>query len=211
MKNVTFPRLRIAAAVLVAGVLFAAPALACMGPNGCRYNCNNGEDSLATLVTFPEPGKALITFTGYETTDVEPNNSCIVALPPVDGVLAVRTVVNHDSGTGEPLGWVDFAPSKVPGRELARLAEDLDLAPDASPWHGFLTRVTADIDAGDPNHFVIEVTLDPNRSIFEFLDSLRRDGIWATSSSDALGNPTPDHNHFERISEMELIVVFPSP
>ncbi|MEM7050745.1 MAG: hypothetical protein AAF604_13850 [Acidobacteriota bacterium] len=199
-------RLSLIAAIALLGVVVTTPAFACM--QSCWPFCINETIPTATIM-FPESGKAMISITGYETTDVEPNNSCIVALPPVDGVLAVETVVNYDSTTGQPFDWVDFGAAKIPGRELARLAEDQGLVPDDTSWHGFLTRVTASIEAGTPNHFILEVTLDPRVSPWDFVQALRSDGIFATSSSDAIGNPTSDHNHFVHVSSLELVVIFP--
>ncbi|MEM7050743.1 MAG: hypothetical protein AAF604_13840 [Acidobacteriota bacterium] len=196
-----FTRIAIASAI----ALFAAPAVfGCMGPvidpNGFTGT---------TTVEFDGPNKAKIVFKGYETTEVDPNDSCIVALPPVEGLLAVTRVINYDTASGEPLSWVDFRSAKTPGREIADLAEDLGLAADDTNWHGYLTRVTASIDAGASNHFVLDVTLDPEVSPWDFVQALRKDGVWATSSSDALGNPTPDHNHFVRVAETRLVVVLP--
>ncbi|MEM7050744.1 MAG: hypothetical protein AAF604_13845 [Acidobacteriota bacterium] len=194
-------------AIACAIALFAAPsAFACMI---IIIIIPTEGGTPTTTVNFVEPGKAQISFKGYETTEVEPNDSCIVALPPVDGLLAVNRVINYDTATGEPLSWVDFRSSKTPGREIADIAEDLGLAADDTNWHGFLTRVTASVEAGSPNHFVLDVTLDPDVTPWEFVQSLREDGVWATSSSDALGNPTPDHNHFLRVADTELVVTFP--
>lgn len=161
-----------------------------------------------TLISFAGPSRALVLLQGYSTTRLQPLTSCITALSPVSGIKDVGTIVNYNSVTGRPFAEVSFYPSLVPSIEAPNLAAHIGLLPAPDKlWFGFQSKITGTVRDGVPNHFLIEVILEKGVSHEAFVANLKREGIFLTSSSDANGVPSEDHNYFKRISATEVLVV----
>jgi hypothetical protein len=164
----------------------------------------------ATYVRFLSPTHARITVQGYKTTNLQPLNSCVTALSPVEGIDRVNSITNYDGTTGRPFQQITFSPTDKPGPEIAALAREqgVDLATEAA-WAGFLSRITGTVHNNTPNFFVIDVTLKEGVAVDQFVESLRSQGVFATSSSTPDGIPNPGHQFFRRFGRGEIFVLFP--
>lgn len=195
----------------------------CSGcPSGCTCesdgsstscNCNNEQlaaSPLPTIVNFLSPRRAQIIVRGYKTTHLQPTTDCVTALSPVEGIERVNSVTNHDSNTGQRFKEVTFFPAARPGQEVAALAneEGLPLG-DQETWFGFRSKITGTVADDVANHFVINVTLKPGVSPEAFVQALRAQGVFATSSSTPDGVPNRGHHYFRRLSSMDVLTLFP--
>jgi hypothetical protein len=163
-----------------------------------------------TIVNFVSSTHVRLTIEGYKTTNLQPTTSCITAFSPVEGVERVNSITNYNSETDRRFKEVAFAPAERPGYELAALAghEGLPLGTGA-PWFGFLSKITGNVNDNVSNHFVVDLTLKKGVRPDDFVQALRSQGMFATSSSTADGVPNPGHHHFRRLNSSEVLVLFP--
>jgi hypothetical protein len=214
----------------LAYVLLLGPAAeveACMSNDGCSscsepccrsdgsstYCGCDVEQSLApppTIVNFLGSRHARITVPGYKTIHLEPATDCVTAMSPVEGIERVNAVTNHNSDTGHRFKEVTFSPAERPGRELALLADEEGLPLGGQgTWFGFKSKITGTVTDGLPNHFVIDVTLKEGVSPEDFIQALKTQGVFATSSSTPDGVPNPGHHYFRRLTAASMLVLFP--
>jgi hypothetical protein len=206
-----------------------AEVQACMGNNpcsGCPSGCSCTTDGssttcdcsnqvflaspLPTIVNFLGHRRAQIIVRGYKTTHLQPLTSCVTALSPVEGIERVNSVTNHDSTTGRRFKEVAFFPSERPGQEVALLAneEGMPLG-DQESWFGFQSKITGTVADDVANHFVIDVTLKEGVSPEAFVQALRAQGVFATSSSTPDGVPNRGHHYFRRLASMDVLALYP--
>jgi len=178
----------------------------------CDCNANAAAQVVpsVTIVTFVSPRHVRLTIEGYKTTNLQPTTSCVTALSPVEGVERVNSITNYNSETDRRFKEVAFAPAETPGHELAALAseEGLPLGTGA-PWFGFLSKITGNVNDNVANHFVVDLILKKDVRPDDFVQALRSQGMFATSSSTPDGVPNPGHHHFRRLSSSEVLVLYP--
>lgn len=200
---------------------------ACMGDcnicwaNGCSYCYTDGgstfcdgciaNEQLAappTVVNFVSPRHVRLTIEGYKTTNLQPTTSCVTALSPIEGVERVNSITNYNSEVNRRFAEVTFSPAETPGRELASIAEEAGLGTGA-PWSGFVSKITGTVRNNVFNHFVVDLTLEKGVRPEEFVQALRSQGVFVTSSSTPDGVPNAGHQYFRRMDKTELLVLYP--
>lgn len=200
------------AMLLFAFLVFTAPpAQACMScyctPYYCWCEANLGMEEEAVEVTFLSAERVVLKVPGYETTDLEDGQECVVAVPELPGMQSIRDLVNFDSDTEFPLEVVSFTSSDLPGREIARVAESKGFdAGNHLPWRSFVSTSSGDLEDGVPNHFVLEIQLEPGTDPYAFVEELRSHGALITASSDADGNPDGGHTYLKPFSNFPMKV-----
>ena len=200
---------------------------ACMGDcdvcwdEGCMYcSVSNGEvtcdgcnienqiASPPTVVRFLSPRHVRLTIEGYKTTKLQPTTSCVTALSPVEGVERVNSITNYNSDINRRFKEVAFSPAETPGRELAAIADAEGLG-TGEPWFGFVSKITGNVNDNVSNHFVVDLTLEKGVRPEEFVQALRSQGVFVTSSSSPDGVPDAGHQYFRRMDQTELLVLYP--
>lgn len=200
---------------------------ACMGDcnfcwaNGCSYCEVNGgstycsgciaQDQIAappTVVNFVSPRHVRLTIEGYKTTKLQPTTSCVTAFSPVEGVERVNSITNYNSDINRRFKEVTFSPAETPGRELAALANAEGFG-NGDPWFGFASKITGSINDNVANHFVVDLTLKKGVRPEEFIQALKSQGVFVTSSSSPDGVPDAGHQYFRRMDKTELLVLYP--
>lgn len=191
----------------------------CCITDGSSTTCYNCEEQLQgttiesppTILNFLSNRRVLITLSGYKTTNLQPTNSCVVAISPVPGLGRVNSVKNADSRTGKPFAEVSFIRADAPGRAIVPIARERGFSPvSGAPWHGFVSRIVGEVPSGVPNHFVIDVTLEEGTDLAAFVQALEAQGIFATGPALSGGTPDEGHQYFRRIGRSEIMVLFPA-
>ncbi len=192
----------IAALVIALACLpFFAPTVeACMGcPCGIGPICipcfpNIASSGEAIEITFFTTERAILRVPGYLTTHLEPGIECVVGLPSLPGLVSVNQVVNFDTKTDFPLAAVNFSSSTIPGPAVSNMVADLGMdVGNSLPWHTFVSTTEGSLDDGEPNHFVLELLLEPETDPYKFVEGLRSSGALLTASSDSEGIPDGGH------------------
>lgn len=161
------------------------------------------------VVNFINPRRVRLTIEGYKTTNLQPTTECITAFSPVDGVERVNSIRNYNSDVNRPFPEVTFSPAETPGREIAALAEQEGLG-TGDPWFGFSSEITGTVINNVSNHFVVDLTLKEGVRPEEFVQALRTQGVFVTSSSTPEGVPNAGHQYYRRMDKSELLVFYPN-
>lgn len=230
MTTRTWSRIPLLTGLFVALTFLLAPpkeVQACMGDCdfcwslGCTYcetspdrlycsGCGNTEQIAAppTVVNFLSPRHVRLTIEGYKTTKLQPITSCITAFSPVEGVERVNSITNYNSDINRPFREVSFSAAETPGREIAALADQEGLG-TGEPWFGFVSKITGSVNNNVSNHFVVDLTLKKDVRPEEFLEALKTQGVFVTSSSTPDGVPDAGHQFYRKMNRTELIVIYP--
>lgn len=213
--------------------LFAAPvAEACMVrpcPIGCSFLgvCFCPTPEAVVTGGFPdqavvtEPGTTTLTFidethvrvrvAGYATTNITDISECVVAVSPISGIESVDRITNLNSETFEQLAGVSFYPSDRPATAVSKLALDTGVPMEStSPWFSFESHITGSIPEGVPNHFDIEVTLQDGVTALDFINAVRSQGFFLTSSAHD-GVPSTGHQDFFPMGDGGLVIEIADP
>ncbi len=183
----------------------------------CPFLTSDGELRLEKLepieVSFPSKNRALIKVPGYLTTHLQPNQGCVVAVPPTEGVEKVNAVVNFDSRLGQPFEEVTFDYSSEAGALVAEfMAEYIDIG-TGEPWEALVSEITGSVNDGVPNHFLVDVSIAKGVTPHEFVESLRGEGMFLTAAAhDGVPHGGEDGGHIflKRFADFEMIVKYPS-
>lgn len=176
-------------------------------------SCGGSNEQIAAppvLVNFVSPRHVRLTIEGYKTTNLQPTTSCVTAFSPVDGVERVNSIRNYNSDINRPFQEVAFAPAETPGREIATLAEQAGFGGTGEPWFGFSSKITGTIVNNVSNHFVVDLTLKKGVRPEDFVQALKTQGVFVTSSSTPDGVPNEGHQYYRRMSNTELLVLYPN-
>lgn len=220
MTKTAYRHLFLGLGLAVALVLVVpTPSEACMeascdpcwaaGCSGCTVsgssvtctNCTGGIDYLVpegprTEVLFLTDTHVRVKVQGYDTTHFSPRTTCVTAFPPLESVLSVDSVVNYNSLTGRPFEEVEFYAEPGPGQAVALLAEEEGVGSAEQSWHTYRSNITGTVEDGQPNYFVIELTLREGTDPHDFMRQLEASGSFLTSGSDEQG--IPNHHSFFR-------------
>lgn len=189
---------------------------ACIANQFC-LPCIGDSDEVLTVpagpeskVTFLDANRVQLTVQGYDTTQLEPETTCVVSLPPLDSVASVDSVVNYDGRTDAPFSEVEFYYSEGrAGIAVAEMALEEGLTSDRAPWVTFQSNITGTVEDGVPNYFVIELTLNEGVDPLTFIDELRVSGFFLTSGSNEVGIPN-HHPFFRQIGSGPILLDMPS-
>ena len=161
-------------------------------------------------VTFPSKDRALIMVPGYVTTHLAVPGECVVGFPGTDEIEKINAVVNFDSTLKIPFDEVTFAVSEASGSALTDFAQNELQIGSNGPWQALVSTITGEVPDGIPNHFLIDVAMEPGVTPHELVAALREDGIFITASSQG-GIPDGGHIFLKRFRDYEMSVIYPSP
>ncbi len=206
-------------------LLVPATAEACMECDCGILYCRPCEDLLtiggvpvvetqeAIEISFPAKNRAVIKIPGYLTTHLQPNQGCVVAVPPTEGVAKVNAVVNFDSRLGQPFDEVTFDYSADAGALVAEfMADYIDVGGD-EPWEALVSVITGSVNDGVPNHFLVDISIEKGVTPYEFVKSLRDEGMFLTAAAhDGVPHGGDDGGHIflKRFADFEMIVKYPA-
>ncbi len=163
-------------------------------------------------ISFPAKNRAVIKVPGYATTHLEPEQQCVVAFPPAEGVEKVNAVVNFDSRLGQPFDEVNFDYSDAAGAVVADFMTDYFGFGGEEPWQALVSVITGSVNDGVPNHFLIDVSLEKGVTPHEFVKVLREDGMFLTAASHD-GVPhggEGGHVFLKSFADYEMVVKYPA-
>ena len=180
-----------------------------VSPNGAPVI----ETQEAIEISFPAKNRAVIKVPGYWTTHLQPNQGCVVAVPPTEGVEKVNAVVNFDSRLGQPFEEVTFDYSSEAGALVADFMADYIDIGTGEPWQALVSTITGSVNDGVPNHFLIDVSIAKGVTPHEFVKSLRDEGMFLTAAAhDGVPHGGDDGGHIflKRFADFEMIVKYPA-
>jgi len=206
-------------AVVLACLLYAVPASACMNPECspwiriCPDQPFQPASGLAapgtTLVTRTGADRALIQVGHYTTPQMSVTYACSVAFPLVEGIAHIDRVSLVASSTGLPLGNYNWVQNNASIDQFANLVDreaDMSHMGDVR-YQAFFTKVLGGSQGGIDHSFVFEVTLKPGTTVPQLVSALRAQGVLANGSANFDGTLNYGHYFLRRVGDGLVDVV----
>lgn len=216
MKATSF-RALIAFAAVLAVVAFVGPSSAWACGTGTCCTCDGNGNCVCgpcvnVTVTPIGENQLRISLDNYITAGMQAQvGACIAGFGPVKGIESVNSLSMIDMATGESIAAYNFGPHEVPGYEFAQMAFDEGLIsyPNGDQWTGFFTGIAQDVSEGIPVSLQMDVTLQEETNLVEFISSLQEHGILGTGSGHEDGTLDGDHYELMPMQEIDVSLVFP--